>query len=177
MLFLQNRLPRSLCSIEWESSFVSVYSKDNPNLLFNLCGMEVRILPKVRMANENFTLKESTWALQNEQTKERTALAFLRVDQEAINSFNNRIRQILMSSGATTFTKVRVFTCNTTARADRPGEVAAEPAAPQALIFSLSLVCFCSRALSSSSFSLRETRSCLKSKKPKTIKKLLYLKK
>ena len=104
---LQNRLPRSLCSIEWESSFVSVYSKDNPNLLFNLCGMEVRILPKVRMANENFTLKESTWALQNEQTKERTALAFLRVDQEAINSFNNRIRQILMSSGATTFTKVR----------------------------------------------------------------------
>ena len=106
-LCLQNRLPRSLCSIEWESSFVSVYSKDNPNLLFNLCGMEVRILPKVRMANENFTLKESTWALQNEQTKERTALAFLRVDQEAINSFNNRIRQILMSSGATTFTKVR----------------------------------------------------------------------
>ena len=86
---------------------MSVYSKDNPNLLFNLCGMEVRILPKVRMANENFTLKESTWALQNEQTKERTALAFLRVDQEAINSFNNRIRQILMSSGATTFTKVR----------------------------------------------------------------------
>ena len=107
---LQNRLPRSLCSIEWESSFVSVYSKDNPNLLFNLCGMEVRILPKVRMANENFTLKESTWALQNEQTKERTALAFLRVDQEAINSFNNRIRQILMSSGATTFTKVS-FLC------------------------------------------------------------------
>ena len=98
---LQNRLPRSLCSIEWESSFLSVYSKDNPNLLFNLCGMEVR------MANENFTLKESTWALQNEQTKERTALACLRVDQEAINSFNSRIRQILMSSGATTFTKVR----------------------------------------------------------------------
>lgn len=25
---------------------MSVYSKDNPNLLFNLCGMEVRILPK-----------------------------------------------------------------------------------------------------------------------------------
>lgn len=51
-------------------------------------------------------MRESTWSLQNDQTKERTALAFLRVDQDAINSFNNRIRQILMSSGATTFTKV-----------------------------------------------------------------------
>lgn len=103
---IQNRLPRSLTSIEWESSFVSVYSKDNPNLLFNLCGMEVRILPRSRMAGEEFSMKESTWALQNEQTKERTALAFLRVDQDAINAFNNRIRNILMSSGATTFTKV-----------------------------------------------------------------------
>jgi pre-mRNA-processing factor 8 len=102
----KNRLPRSLCSIEWGTSFVSVYSKDNPNLLFNLCGFEVRILPKSRMASEEFSLKESTWSLQNDKTKERTALAFLRVDQDAINSFNNRIRQILMSSGATTFTKV-----------------------------------------------------------------------
>jgi len=103
---LKNRLPRSLTSIEWETSFVSVYSKDNPNLLFNLCGFEVRILPKQRMANEEFTQKESTWTLQNEQTKERTALAFLRVDQDAIDAFNNRVRQILMSSGAVAFTKV-----------------------------------------------------------------------
>jgi len=102
----KNRLPRSLTTLEWNSSFVSVYSKDNPNLLFNMCGFEVRILPRQRMAAEEFSLKESTWALQNEQTKERTALAFLRVDQDAINAFNNRIRQILMSSGATTFTKV-----------------------------------------------------------------------
>lgn len=32
--------------------------------------------------------------------------AFLRVDDESIEKFNNRIRQILMASGATTFTKV-----------------------------------------------------------------------
>jgi pre-mRNA-processing factor 8 len=102
----KNRLPRSLTTLEWTDSFVSVYSKDNPNLLFSMCGFEVRILPRARMASEEFSLKESTWALQNEQTKERTALAFLRVDQDAMNAFNNRIRQILMSSGATTFTKV-----------------------------------------------------------------------
>jgi pre-mRNA-processing factor 8 len=102
---IQNRLPRSVTTIEWEDTFCSVYSKDNPNLLFNMCGFDVRIVPKIRMAEE-FTLKDGTWSLQNENTKERTAAAFLRVDDEAMESFNNRIRQILMSSGSTTFTKI-----------------------------------------------------------------------
>jgi len=31
---LRNRLPRSITTLEWANSFVSVYSKDNPNLLF-----------------------------------------------------------------------------------------------------------------------------------------------
>jgi pre-mRNA-processing factor 8 len=35
-----------------------------------------------------------------------TAQAHLRVEEEAIRSFDNRIRQVLMSSGATTFTKI-----------------------------------------------------------------------
>lgn len=44
---IKNRLPRSITTILWENSFVSVYSKDNPNLLFNMSGFECRILPKV----------------------------------------------------------------------------------------------------------------------------------
>jgi hypothetical protein len=75
-------------------SFLSVYSKDNPNLLFNMSGFEVRILPKIRMAAEGFANKDGVWALQNIQTKERTAQAFLRVDDEALKSFENRIRQV-----------------------------------------------------------------------------------
>ena len=43
---IKDWLPRALTTIQWEDSFVSVYSKDNPNLLFNMCGFEVRILPK-----------------------------------------------------------------------------------------------------------------------------------
>ena len=39
-------------------------------------------------------------------TKERTAQCFLKVDEESLLKFHNRIRQILMSSGSTTFTKV-----------------------------------------------------------------------
>ena len=103
---IKNRLPRSLTTLEWDNGFVSVYSRDNPNLLFSMSGFEVRILPKVRMATEHFANKDGVWNLHNEQTKERTAQAFLRVDDEALKAFENRIRQVLMSSGATTFSKI-----------------------------------------------------------------------
>ncbi|KAJ3320388.1 Pre-mRNA-processing-splicing factor 8 [Boothiomyces sp. JEL0866] len=103
---IKNRLPRSLTTIEWDNTYVSVYSRDNPNLLFSMCGFEVRILPKVRSTMEEFTLNEGVWNLINEETKERTAQAFLRVDEECVTRFQNRVRQILMSSGSTTFTKI-----------------------------------------------------------------------
>lgn len=103
---MKNRLPRSMTTFDWDNSFVSVYSKDNPNLLFNMCGFEARILPKIRAVDAEFTHKDGVWILQNETTKERTAQAYLRVDDESLHAFENRIRQILMSSGSTTFTKV-----------------------------------------------------------------------
>ncbi len=103
---LKNRLPRSITTIEWDDTFASVYSRDNPNLLFSMCGFEVRILPKIRNANEEFPVKDSVWSLVENTTKERTAHAFLQVTEEDIQKFNNRIRQILMSSGSTTFTKI-----------------------------------------------------------------------
>ena len=40
---VQNRLPRALTTVEWENSFVSVYSKDNPNLLFNMGGRRLSV--------------------------------------------------------------------------------------------------------------------------------------
>ncbi len=70
---MKNRLPRSLTTFEWDNSFVSVYSRDNPNLLFSMLGFEVRVLPKIRMAAESFANKDGVWALQNVHTKERTA--------------------------------------------------------------------------------------------------------
>ena len=105
---IKNRLPRSITTLDWDNSFVSVYSQDNPNLLFDMCGFEVRIKPIRRTSNTTplVTSKDGVWNLQNETTKEMTAQAHLRVEKEAIASFDNRIRQILMSSGATTFTKI-----------------------------------------------------------------------
>ena len=103
---LKNRLPPAITTLEWNESFVSVYSRDNPNLLFNMAAFDVRILPKSRATAEAFSVSDGCWPLQNEMTKERTATAFLRVDEAAMKAFHNRIRQILMSSGATTFTKV-----------------------------------------------------------------------
>ncbi|KAL9000946.1 MAG: hypothetical protein Q9169_000430 [Polycauliona sp. 2 TL-2023] len=103
---LKNRLPRSITTVEWDDTFASVYSRDNPNLLFSMCGFEVRILPKIRNLNDEFPVKDSVWSLVENTSKERTAHAFLQVTEEDIQKFNNRIRQILMSSGSTTFTKI-----------------------------------------------------------------------
>lgn len=109
---IKNRLPRSVTTLDWDNSFVSVYSADNPNLLFDMLGFEVRIRPlcahSVSMggAASATTYKDGVWNLQNETTKEMTAQAHLRVEKEAVQAFDNRIRQILMSSGATTFTKI-----------------------------------------------------------------------
>ena len=59
------------------------------------------------MTQEAFSnTKDGVWNLQNEQTKERIAMAFLRVDDEHMKVFENHVRQILMSSGLTTFTKI-----------------------------------------------------------------------
>lgn len=102
---IAGRIPKSIASIEWEDTFASVYSRDNPNLLFSICGFEIRILPKCRL-KDTPSSGEGVWDLVNQSTKERTAQAYLQVSQHAVETFNNRIRQILMSSGSATFTKV-----------------------------------------------------------------------
>lgn len=72
-----------------------------------MVGFEVRILPRCRTQNgEQYTLKDSAWNLTQESTKERTAQAFLRVSDQGISDFKNRIRQVLMSSGSATFAKI-----------------------------------------------------------------------
>eukprot|EP00762_Andalucia_godoyi_P001187 ANDGO_02083.mRNA.1 Pre-mRNA-processing-splicing factor 8A len=103
---LQNRVPPSLCSMDWSETFVSVYSKDNPNLLFSMAGFEIRMLPKIRAPNQELISKDGVWNLKELRSQEITAQAFLRVSDESMVHFENRIRAILMSSGATTFTKI-----------------------------------------------------------------------
>lgn len=103
-----------------------------------MSGFEVRIVPKIRNLNEQFTLKVSfytfpfnfsldafpllskhnltrpfpstyqdgVWNLVCSASQERTAQAFLRVSDKGIEQFTNRIRQVLMASGSTTFSKI-----------------------------------------------------------------------
>ena len=66
----------------------------------------MRVKPKCRMHLEALTHRDGVWNLQNEATKEMTAQAFLRVDEQSLRTFENRVRQVLMSSGSTTFTKI-----------------------------------------------------------------------
>jgi len=79
---VKNSLPRSL-AMEWEDIFVSVFLKDNPHLLFSMCGFDARILPKIRTTSgEQFSLKDTVWDLTNEQMKERAVQAFLCVSDD-----------------------------------------------------------------------------------------------
>ena len=103
---MRNRLPRSLTTLEWDNSFLSVYSRNNPQIVFSMCDFECRILPKCRAQSGEFVHKDGVWGLQNESTKELTAQVFLRVSQEGMDRFHNRVRHVLMSSGAAPFTKV-----------------------------------------------------------------------
>lgn len=89
---MKNKLPRSITTLEWDQSFVSVYSKDNPNLLFSMNGFDIRILPKDRQEIEEFSLKDGVWKMQKDSTKEITASAFVKVDEEGLKKFENRIR-------------------------------------------------------------------------------------
>ena len=102
---MAGRLPESVVTMNWEEAFVSVYSRDNPNLLFAMCGFDVRILPKQR-ALEDAIQQDGVWNLVNARSRERTAQAYVRVDPEHVARFSNRIRTVLMSSGSTTFTKI-----------------------------------------------------------------------
>ena len=72
---IKNIISKSFTTLEWNKSFVSVYSKDNSNLLFNICGFEISIIPKIRISqtlensncdlNEqnNFNFKDGEWKL------------------------------------------------------------------------------------------------------------------
>ncbi|EPQ26542.1 uncharacterized protein PFL1_05864 [Pseudozyma flocculosa PF-1] len=102
---VKNSLPRSLTTIEWDDTLCSVYSKDNPNLLFSMAGFEVRMLPKARQGDVD-TTRDGVWPLVAAASGERTATAYLRVSDEGIANFNNRVRALLMSAGAAPFSKI-----------------------------------------------------------------------
>lgn len=98
----RGRLPPSLATISEANSFVSVYSKDNPNLLFEMAGFSVRLLPVVR-TEEEVLENESMWSLRNHTTKDISCRAFLQVSREHINMIRNKARRTVMMVGSSTF--------------------------------------------------------------------------
>lgn len=102
---IEGRVPASIVDLKWQDTLASVYSKDNPNLLFTMCGFDIKILPNIR-AKESKSSKDGIWELIDETTKECTAKAFVQVSQEHVDKFHNRIRQILLSAGSSPFVNI-----------------------------------------------------------------------
>lgn len=102
---IKGRVPESLIRISWENTLASVYSKNNPNLLFSMCGFEARILPRNRL-EETISSDEGTWDLIDENTHARVGKVYLKVSEDEIKKFESNIRSILLASTSTTFTKI-----------------------------------------------------------------------
>lgn len=98
---IASRLPPLVTTLPWASLFVGVYSRDNPNLLFGMCGFEVRMHPRTSPL-----VSESVWPLVDAATRATTAYAHLQVSPTLVSSFEARIRQILQLLGTSTFTKI-----------------------------------------------------------------------
>lgn len=82
--------------------FVSVYSKDNPNLLFDMAGFAVRLLPVHR--TETAVLEsESMWSLRHHTRKDVTCRAFLQVTREHVELIRNKARRTVMMVGSSAF--------------------------------------------------------------------------
>eukprot|EP00127_Corallochytrium_limacisporum_P002632 Clim_evm68s134 gene=Clim_evmTU68s134 len=103
---IRSRLPNSLATLRWEDGFVSVYSVNNPNLLFSMNGFDVRILPRSRAGQLPPSASDAEWTLQNSTTMAKTAMAYVKVEQSAVDEFWSRIRSLLMTAGTSPFTKI-----------------------------------------------------------------------
>lgn len=67
-------LPMALTTVEWVDPFVSVYSQDNPQLLFSMCGFEIRILPKIRtMSGEQYSSNGPVCVMKRPMNGKRSA--------------------------------------------------------------------------------------------------------
>ncbi|XBW36857.1 hypothetical protein QEN19_002436 [Hanseniaspora menglaensis] len=102
---VSNSLPSSFTSLKWGDVFVSIYSKHNPNMHFEMCGFEIRMIPNNRLS-ENLKPSESVWDLVNKRYQEKTCKAYLKVSDKNVDMFEKRITFLLMSIGSGAFTKV-----------------------------------------------------------------------
>ncbi|KAL0246061.1 hypothetical protein GEMRC1_007277 [Eukaryota sp. GEM-RC1] len=104
---LKQRVPSSMVALSWNNSFISVFSTHNPALLFEIANFDIRIVPVARIGKDAVANRsESTWALTDVNTGAKTALGFVRVSADGMERFSNRVRQILITSSSTTFSKV-----------------------------------------------------------------------
>ena len=105
--FVKKRIPVSLASITLENTYISVYSRDNPQLQFSMNGFEVCIRPRARMLDPAIVPEDQNiWSLIDHISKAATAFAYLRVAEEEVKQLEIRLRLVLLNSGQTPFKKL-----------------------------------------------------------------------
>jgi pre-mRNA-processing factor 8 len=101
----QNRIPPSFCTLSDRDIFASVYSETNPNLLFDMMGFEVRLLPAVKTFLDPQEA-ENIWKLKNPHNGDVEARAFLQVTPKHVRRIEDEIRKVLMRIGNSAFERI-----------------------------------------------------------------------
>jgi len=102
---IKTRVPTSLGILKWVLTKVSILNINKPSILFSMLGLECKLTPSSRLEKNNISIRENYWKFQVEKNFNFSKV-HLSVSKNSIKFFENRIRQILMSSGSTTFTKI-----------------------------------------------------------------------
>jgi pre-mRNA-processing factor 8 len=103
----RTRLPPAMGAMTWDTAFVSVYSDVNPNLLFDICGFEIRLAPLVRTVGVP-PEGENIWPLRDNDTREVTGRAFVQVSADHVQRIQNKIRRCILSIGNAPFHKIAI---------------------------------------------------------------------
>mmetsp|Transcript_19339 Transcript_19339/g.27230 ORF Transcript_19339/g.27230 Transcript_19339/m.27230 type:complete len:2264 (-) Transcript_19339:163-6954(-) len=103
---IKNRIPDSFSKMKWMNTRIEILSKLDHSITFNMLGFSCFF----HMDNLNTTRiiakKENEWIISNSDKKINSSLFRITVSDKSIKFFENHIRQILMTSGSLTFTKI-----------------------------------------------------------------------
>mmetsp|Transcript_44709 Transcript_44709/g.74621 ORF Transcript_44709/g.74621 Transcript_44709/m.74621 type:complete len:2266 (+) Transcript_44709:990-7787(+) len=103
---IKNRIPNSLSKLKWMNTHIEIISKVNRPITFNMLGFKCKFELNNLNTSRVVAKRENEWLISDSYKKLNSRLFKITVSDKSINFFENRIRQILMTSGSLTFTKI-----------------------------------------------------------------------
>nr|BAS01665.1 splicing factor PRP8 [Lotharella vacuolata] len=102
----KKRIPSTLFTFETYDTKMFYYIHRKEKIIFEMCNFIFIVNTSGGFVSSENMNKEGIWKFFNPKDSSYCVIIELTLHEKAIKYFENRIRQILMSSGSTTFTKI-----------------------------------------------------------------------